>query len=44
MKLGELKPAEERVSRRRVGRGIGSGLGKHQEEDIKDKKLDQVAE
>ena len=26
MKLGELKPAEERVSRRRVGRGIGSGL------------------
>ena len=28
MKLGELKPAEERTSRRRVGRGIGSGLGK----------------
>ena len=28
MKLGELKPAEERISRRRVGRGIGSGLGK----------------
>ena len=28
MKLGELKPAEERVTRRRVGRGIGSGLGK----------------
>ena len=28
MKLGELKPAEERDSRRRVGRGIGSGLGK----------------
>ena len=28
MKLGEVKPAEERVSRRRVGRGIGSGLGK----------------
>ena len=28
MKLGELKPAECRVSRRRVGRGIGSGLGK----------------
>ena len=28
MKLGELKPAEERVSKRRVGRGIGSGLGK----------------
>ncbi len=28
MKLGELKPAEEKVSRRRVGRGIGSGLGK----------------
>ena len=28
MKLGELKTAEGRVSRRRVGRGIGSGLGK----------------
>ena len=28
MKLGELKPTEERVSRRRVGRGMGSGLGK----------------
>lgn len=28
MKLGELKPAEEKVSRRRVGRGMGSGLGK----------------
>lgn len=28
MKLGELKPAEEKASRRRVGRGIGSGLGK----------------
>ena len=28
MKLGELKPAVEKVSRRRVGRGIGSGLGK----------------
>ena len=28
MKLGELKPAEGRFSRRRVGRGIGSGLGK----------------
>ena len=28
MKLGELKPKESKVSRRRVGRGIGSGLGK----------------
>jgi large subunit ribosomal protein L15 len=28
MKLDELSPAQERVSRRRVGRGIGSGLGK----------------
>ena len=28
MKLGELKPSNERVSRRRVGRGIGSGIGK----------------
>ena len=28
MKLGELKPAVERVKRTRVGRGVGSGLGK----------------
>jgi large subunit ribosomal protein L15 len=28
MKLDELSPAQERVARRRVGRGIGSGLGK----------------
>ena len=28
MKLGELKPAEKRVTRKRVGRGIGSGIGK----------------
>ena len=28
MKLGELKPSEERVARKRVGRGIGSGTGK----------------
>ena len=28
MKLGELKPAVERKSKKRVGRGIGSGLGK----------------
>ena len=28
MQLGELKPAMEKTSRRRVGRGIGSGLGK----------------
>ena len=28
MKLGELKPAESKVTRRRVGRGVGSGLGK----------------
>ena len=28
MKLGELRPAQERVSRTRVGRGMGSGLGK----------------
>ena len=28
MKLGDLKAAEERDSRRRVGRGTGSGLGK----------------
>lgn len=28
MKLGELKPAEKKTVRTRVGRGIGSGLGK----------------
>ena len=28
MKLGELRPAAEKVARKRVGRGIGSGLGK----------------
>ena len=28
MKLGELKPAVKKVKRTRVGRGMGSGLGK----------------
>lgn len=28
MKLGELRPAAEKVTRKRVGRGIGSGTGK----------------
>ena len=28
MKLDELKPAQKNVKRTRVGRGIGSGLGK----------------
>ena len=28
MQLGELKPAVKKETRRRVGRGIGSGLGK----------------
>ena len=28
MKLDELKPAQKKESRRRVGRGVGSGLGK----------------
>ena len=28
MKLDELKPAQKNESRRRVGRGVGSGLGK----------------
>ncbi len=28
MKLDELKPAQEKTSRLRVGRGVGSGLGK----------------
>ena len=28
MELGELKPATKRVARKRVGRGVGSGLGK----------------
>lgn len=28
MKLGELRPAAEKVARKRVGRGLGSGTGK----------------
>ena len=28
MKLGELRPAVEKKARKRVGRGMGSGLGK----------------
>ena len=28
MKLGEIKPAVKKVASKRVGRGIGSGLGK----------------
>ena len=28
MELGNMKAANEKVARRRVGRGIGSGLGK----------------
>ena len=28
MELGNLKPADKKVTRRRVGRGMGSGLGK----------------
>ena len=28
MKLGELKPASESTTKKRVGRGVGSGLGK----------------
>jgi len=28
MELGNLKPADQKVTRRRVGRGMGSGLGK----------------
>ncbi len=28
MELGDLKPAVKKVTRRRVGRGVGSGLGK----------------
>ena len=28
MELGDIKAANEKVARRRVGRGIGSGLGK----------------
>ena len=29
MKLGELKPAVEKKDRKRVGRGMGYGLGKN---------------
>ena len=28
MELGNIKASQEKVTRRRVGRGIGSGLGK----------------
>ena len=28
MELGNIKSSQEKVARRRVGRGIGSGLGK----------------
>ena len=28
MELGELKPAVKKETRKRVGRGVGSGLGK----------------
>ena len=28
MELGNIKASQEKVARRRVGRGIGSGLGK----------------
>ena len=28
MELGNIKAANEKIARRRVGRGIGSGLGK----------------
>ena len=34
MNLGELKPAVKKVNRKRVGRGIGSGLGKTSGKDI----------
>ena len=39
MKLNELRtPEGSRQERRRVGRGVGSGLGKQVVEDTKDKK------
>lgn len=44
MELGNIKASQEKVARRRVGRGIGSGLGKHQEEVKKDKNQDLVEE
>ena len=46
MKLDELKPAQKRASKIRVGRGIGSGLGKekHLEEVKKAKNQEQVVE
>ena len=28
MQLGELSPADVRIKRKRLGRGVGSGLGK----------------
>ena len=38
MKLGELRPAAEKVARKRVGRGIGSGTGKTSGKGHKGKK------
>ena len=38
MKLGELKPAVEKTKRTRVGRGIGSGLGKTSGRGLKGQK------
>ena len=44
MKLGELRPAAEKVARKRVGRGIGSGTGKTSGKGHKDKKQEVVEE
>lgn len=44
MKLDELKPAQKTKKRTVVGRGVGSGLGKLLEEDIRDKKQEVAAE
>ena len=44
MKLDELKPAQNKEVRRRVGRGVGSGLEKLQEKVIKDKKQEVAVE
>ena len=42
MKLNELKkPKGHTFNSKRIGRGIGSGKARHQEVDIKVRKLDQ---
>lgn len=44
MELGNIKASQEKVARRRVGRGIGSGLGKTSGRGQKGQNQDLVEE